>query len=68
VWSVVSGTTPLGLTLASNGSITGTPTTVAQTSFTVQVADSTPVASENALATVTINVAAPSIRTSFLSN
>jgi len=39
-WSLSSGTLPSGLTLASNGNITGTPTTAATSSFTVKVSDS----------------------------
>src|SRR5207302_283116 len=38
-WSVISGTLPAGLTLSS-GVISGTPTTAAIVSFTVQVTDS----------------------------
>ena len=40
-WSVSSGTLPAGLALnASTGAITGTPTALGKTSFTVQVVDS----------------------------
>jgi hypothetical protein len=40
VWSVTSGSLPAGLALnTSNGSITGTPTTVGSSSFTLQVMD-----------------------------
>ncbi|HYA24209.1 MAG TPA: Ig domain-containing protein, partial [Terriglobales bacterium] len=41
-WSIVSGTgsLPAGLTLSSSGVISGTPTTVGTSSFTVQVQDS----------------------------
>ena len=41
-WSVTSGSLPAGLTLASNGSLTGTPTTAGAFNFTVQVTDSPP--------------------------
>ena len=39
-WALLSGTLPAGLSLASSGQITGTPTTLQTTSFTVQVTDS----------------------------
>ena len=40
VWSMSSGTLPVGLTLSSRGVISGTPTTAATTSFTVAIKDS----------------------------
>ena len=41
-WSVIGGTLPSGLTLnAASGILSGTPTTAASSSFTVQVADTT---------------------------
>ncbi len=39
-WTLLSGTLPAGLSLASNGQITGTPTTQQTTTFTAQVTDS----------------------------
>ena len=39
-WSITSGALPPGLTLASSGTISGTPTTSGTFSFTVHVADS----------------------------
>ncbi len=39
-WSVSSGSLPAGLALSGNGTITGTPTTAATSSFTVQAKDS----------------------------
>jgi hypothetical protein len=39
-WTLLSGTLPAGLSLASNGQIAGTPTTLQTTNFTVQVTDS----------------------------
>jgi hypothetical protein len=36
-WSVVSGSTPAGLTLSSGGVLSGTPSTVATSGFTAQV-------------------------------
>jgi hypothetical protein len=42
-WSIASGTLPQGLTLSSNGTLTGTPAgSLGISSFTVQVADSSP--------------------------
>ncbi len=40
-WTNISGGLPPGLTLAANGVISGTPTTVVTTNFTVQVKDAT---------------------------
>jgi len=39
-WSVTAGSLPAGLTLTSSGQITGTPTSVGTSNFTVQVQDS----------------------------
>jgi uncharacterized repeat protein (TIGR01451 family) len=39
-WSLDSGTLPDGLTLSSDGTISGTPTTAATSDFTVQLTDS----------------------------
>jgi hypothetical protein len=39
-WSITSGALPKGLTLAGNGTISGTPTTPETATFTVQVKDS----------------------------
>ena len=39
IWSVVSGSLPVGLSLSSTGEISGTPTTAGNSSFTVQVTD-----------------------------
>ena len=38
-WSIHSGTLPAGLSLANDGSITGTPTTAIADTFTVEVTD-----------------------------
>src|SRR5436305_12614027 len=44
-WTVATGSNlPAGLTLATNGSLSGTPTTVGNYIFAVQVTDSTPLA------------------------
>jgi len=58
-WSVGSGALPTGLTLgASNGQISGTPTTSASFPFTIQVKDSSsPAQMANQSFTVLINVA-----------
>jgi hypothetical protein len=40
-WTLVGGALPAGLTLASNGQITGSATTVGSSTFTVGVTDST---------------------------
>lgn len=38
-WSITAGALPAGLTLSATGSISGTPTAVGTSSFTVQVSD-----------------------------
>lgn len=38
-WSLVSGSLPDGVTLSSDGTLTGTPTTTQQAAFTAQVTD-----------------------------
>ena len=38
-WSVEDGALPAGLTLAANGAISGTPTTLGTATFTIQVTD-----------------------------
>ncbi|PYS54919.1 MAG: hypothetical protein DMG13_06135 [Acidobacteria bacterium] len=40
LWSIVSGALPAGLTLSAAGVISGSPTTVGSSNFTIQVADS----------------------------
>jgi hypothetical protein len=57
-WSVASGALPAGLTLSAVGTISGTPTTLSQTSVTVQVTDSGPTGAQTAVAAITINVVA----------
>ena len=67
-WSVASGTLPAGLTLDGNtGTITGTPTTVGISSFSVQVLDAegTPAASRSTF-TVNVLAAAPAVSTTTL--
>ncbi len=57
-WSIASGALPDGLTLSALGTISGTPTTLSQTSLTVQVTDSGPTGPQTAMAAITINVVA----------
>ena len=40
VWSLASGTLPVGLTLSSSGTISGMPTAVGNSAFSIQVKDS----------------------------
>jgi hypothetical protein len=56
-WTVTSGTLPAGLTLSSTGVISGIPTVVGSSTFTVQVADSqaTP-ATATQILTLAVNV------------
>ncbi|HYL16141.1 MAG TPA: malectin domain-containing carbohydrate-binding protein, partial [Terriglobales bacterium] len=56
-WSIASGTLPSGLTLTSNGSISGKPTSGGSYSFTAQVTDA---AAHSASANLSINVLVPS--------
>jgi len=39
-WSLISGALPAGVTLSSSGQITGTPTTMGTSNFTIEVTDS----------------------------
>lgn len=52
-WSVISGSLPAGLNLSTDGTLSGTPTTAGNGSFTVKVTDS---ASNTATATFTLTV------------
>lgn len=40
IWAILNGAPPSGLTLQTNGTLAGTPTTAGSVSFTVQVTDS----------------------------
>ncbi|WP_174240918.1 putative Ig domain-containing protein, partial [Granulicella sp. S190] len=57
-WSVTGGTLPAGFTLASNGSLSGTPTTSANVSFTATVTDSSS-PSQTKSATISFTIAPP---------
>jgi arabinan endo-1,5-alpha-L-arabinosidase len=54
-WSLSSGTPPAGLTLNATGSLTGKPTTVGSSTFSVEVTDS---ASHTATASLSVAIAA----------
>jgi hypothetical protein len=54
-WSLVSGTLPPGLTLAADGSLSGTPTGPGSTSFTVKATNS--IGSDQRLVTLLVNAA-----------
>ena len=55
-WSLISGTLPIGLSLASNGAISGTPIASGTFNFEVQVVDSsTPQQSASANLSIIIN-------------
>lgn len=56
-WTLVSGALPPGLTLSSDGTIAGTPTTVGEFTFTIKATNA--LGSDSA--TVTLTVLAPSI-------
>ena len=69
-WTLDSGTLPAGLTLSPSGVISGTPTALGTSTFTVKVTDSqsTPATATQAL-TLTVSVPAPLvITTTTLSN
>jgi Peptidase A4 family/Putative Ig domain len=68
VWSISAGSLPPGLSLSTTGTITGTPTTVGQTSFSVLVTDATPAAAMTATATFSINVVSLSTATATSDN
>lgn len=57
-WAVTAGALPPGLTLASNGLLSGTPTTIGSYPFTVNVTDSAPTPSMNS-ASFTIQITTP---------
>ena len=58
MWSKTNGSLPAGLTLSSGGMISGTPTTAATSTFTVQAADSeSPAQTKSVTLTITINAA-----------
>jgi hypothetical protein len=57
-WSISAGALPPGLTVATNGQITGTPTAMGTFNFTAQVTDSsTPTQSVTANLSITVNAA-----------
>ncbi len=58
-WSIASGSLPAGLTLSSNGLISGTPTTVGPASFTVKVTDSETPTAQSATANLSITISNP---------
>jgi Putative Ig domain len=55
-WSIVAGTLPVGLSLAPNGVISGTPIVTQTSSFTVQVVDSSTPAPQTASANLSIKI------------
>jgi hypothetical protein len=58
-WTLFSGSLPVGLTLSDGGTITGTPTTVATSSFQVQLTDSSQPAQTLTSPTMRLDVMAP---------
>ncbi|GAC1702498.1 MAG: hypothetical protein NVS9B4_08040 [Candidatus Acidiferrum sp.] len=66
-WSLASGALPNGLSLSAGGVISGTPTAVATSNFTVQVADSgSPALTATKALSITINPAPLVITTTAL--
>jgi Putative Ig domain len=61
-WTVVSGTLPAGLSLSQGGTISGTPTRAGQSSFTVQVTDSSsPVQKATTLSSISVSATPPTL-------
>ena len=63
-WAVASGSLPSGLSLASNGAITGTPASVGTSNFTVQVTDSSTPTPLTAIQALSISVVVPVVQSS----
>ncbi len=63
-WTLVSGSLPDGLTLVPGGTISGTPSGSGTFTFTIQVADSTPVNPQTASQTFQLSVAGRKTTTS----
>src|SRR5215469_8088982 len=60
-WSIASGSLPAGLSLSSAGVISGSPTASGTSTFTIAVTDSgSPVQTQSASMTITVNGASPS--------
>ncbi len=55
-WSVITGTLPVGLSLANNGVISGTPIATGTSNFTVQVVDSSTPSPQTATASLSITI------------
>jgi Putative Ig domain len=64
-WAVTAGALPAGLSLASNGTITGTPTAAGTASFTAQVTDNASATATRALS-ITVTTTALQITTTDL--
>jgi hypothetical protein len=54
-WSLASGALPVGITLASNGTLSGTPTAFGAFNFTAQVADNASVITTKAFTLTIVN-------------
>jgi Putative Ig domain len=68
-WSLTAGSLPAGLTLDSQGSITGTPTATGASNFTVKATDSgSPAQTATSALSITINPATLAITTTTLPN
>ncbi len=66
-WTVTAGSLPAGVTLATNGTLSGTPTVVGSFSFTAQVTDGS-AQSANRQFTLTVSAPQLSITTSVLAD
>ena len=64
-WTLASGQLPAGLTLSASGLISGTPTTAASSTFTLQVVDSS---GQKASQSYTVSIAGNSTSDSIITN
>jgi hypothetical protein len=67
-WKLLSGTLPKGLTMASTGVVSGTPTVLGTSTFKVQVTDSTSPTHGTATAFVSLTVVPMAVATTSLPN
>jgi hypothetical protein len=67
-WSLTAGTLPPGLNLNSGGTLSGTPTSTGETTFTVQVVSAGPPVQTVSKAVTLIVVNAPAVATSALND
>ena len=67
-WKLLSGSLPKGIALASTGVLSGTPTVIGTSSFTVKVSDAAKPTPNSATATLSLTVLPMSVATTTLPN